>query len=184
MKLRMDQQPALIGLDITKAKVQLQTTAGRVEIETNPAQLDIQSPDPQLHIDQSQCFADKGFKSISRFMTDWVAEARSDYMSGLARIVSKGNQLAKIKGASIADIAGSGVGELPRFNVQAIPKQPPVITCEVHPVQIDYQAAKVNTNYIPAIVESNNQPGRVETYLKQKPALKINWVGNNVDSIA
>jgi len=184
LELRIDRQPALIGLNITKAQVQLQTDPGRVEIVTSPAQLDIQSPDPRLHIDQSQCFGDKGFKSISRFMNDWLAEVQSDYMSGLARIASEGDQLAKIRGSSIADIASSHFCQQRDFNLQMIPKQPPVITCEVYPVQIDYQAAEVNINYMPASVESNNQPGQVTTYLIQKPALDINWVGKNVDTRA
>jgi len=182
LELRINRQPALIGLNITQAKVQLQTTPGRVEIETIPAQLDIQSPRPQLHIDQSQCFADKGFKSPERVTADQVSKAQADYMSGLDRIASEGDQLSKIKATSIADIAGSHSGQQYDFNVQCVPKQPPIINCEVYPVQFNNQAAKVNVNYIPANVELNYQPSQVETFLRQKATLEINWVGNNIDS--
>jgi hypothetical protein len=172
----------MIGLNITKAQVRLQTTPGRVEIDTSPAQLQIHSPSPQLHIDQSQCFADKGYKYPARFMADQVADAQSDYMAGLGRVASEGDQLAKIKGASVADIASSHFCQQKTFNMVSLPKQPPEINCEVYPVQLSYQPAQVNTNYIPAIVESNSQPGQVETYLLQKPSLEINWLGNNIDT--
>jgi len=174
----------MIGLNIIEARVDLQTTPGQVNIETTPARLDLHSPTPVLHIDQRQCFADKGLRNIDAFMANWVAEAQSDYMTGLSRVVSNGNQLAGFKNCSIADIVNSGSGQMPDFATKCVPQQPPDIYCEVYPVQFNNQAAKVNFEYIPARVESNSQPGQVETYLIQKPLLEISWVGKKLDTRA
>lgn len=183
-KLLINRQPAMIGLNISKARVDLQTTPGQVNIETTPAMLDIQSPDPVLHIDQRQCFADKGMKSIDTFMTDWVAESRSDFISGLSRMVAQGDQLAAFKSCSIADVVNADAGQMPDFAVKCVPQQPPEISCEVYQVQFNNQAGEVHFEYIPARVEANSQPGQVETYLLQKPSLEINWVGENIDTRA
>jgi len=182
LRLNMHQQYAQIGLNITKARLQLQTTPGKPEIQTIPAQLDIRSPRPQLHIDQSECFADKGYKSPFRLGDDLAAEAWSDYSAGIARMASEGDQLADFKNNTIANVVSSHFCQPAEFNVQCVPKQPPIINCEVYPVQFNNQAAQVNINYVPANVESNYQPGVVETYLRQKATLEISWVGNNIDS--
>ncbi|NLW90813.1 MAG: hypothetical protein GXY34_04360 [Syntrophomonadaceae bacterium] len=184
LELRINRQPAMIGLNITKAQVDLQTTAGQVNMETTPAKLDIHSPAPVLHIDQRQCFADKGMKSIDRFMSDWVAEAHSDFVTGLSRTASEGDQLARFRSCSIADIVNSDSGQMPDFVLKSVPQQPPEIWCEVYPVQFNNQAGEVHFDYIPARVEANSQPGQVETYLLQKPFLEINWVGKNIDTRA
>lgn len=184
LELRINRQPAMIGVNITQARVDLQTTPGQMNIETIPARLDIHSPAPVLHIDQRQCFADKGMRNIELVLADWVAEARADFASGLSRIASEGDQLVDFKNCTIADIVYSTIGQMPEFNIKSVPQQPPEISCDVSPVQFNNQAGKVNFDYIPAKVEENSQPGRVETYLLQEPVLEINWVGQNIDTWA
>lgn len=177
MELRINRQPALIGLNIAKARLEFQTTPGQVDLETTPGQLDIKSSAPRLHIDQSQCFADKDSKSPAQFAAGQVAEAKSDYMAGLNRRVAEGDQLAQIIGPSIIDIIKSQFNQQKAFNLQCVSVKPPEISCEVYPVEINYQAAVIQNNYRPAYVEYNSQPGKVETYLIQKPFLEISWVG-------
>lgn len=184
VELRITQQYARIGVNTTPVSMNFQSSRAKIESTTVPAQLEIESPRPVLHIDQSQCFADAGLKSPSCFTAERAAEGHQGIMEAIERISAKGDQLAKIKGASVADIALQRTTETHVYDVKAIPQQPPEIRCEVYPVKFDYQPAQIERTVTPASIDTAITPGRVDIYLLQQNHLEINWRGNNYDQTA
>ncbi|MEN6327258.1 MAG: DUF6470 family protein [Syntrophomonas sp.] len=184
MQLRIDQQFAQIGVRTTLANLQFSSSPAQVQIKTTPGKLEIESPRPKIHIDQSQCFANAGLKSPARLSADRASEGYSATMEAIARISSEGDQLARIKGTSLADIALSHSSETHEFDVKAIPQQPPEISFETYPVQFSYQPAEVQIDANPSQIDTCIEPGYAETYLLQKNYLNITWVGDNYDKIA
>jgi len=186
MQLRIEHQFGQVGINASRASLNLTATRAQLEMDTQPARLEIDAEPPRIHIDQSQCFADAGLRSPARFAAYKKEQAQQDFAEGVAKIVSKGDELQKINKASIADVAReqSPLNARVEYNVKAIPQQPPEIWFDLSPVRFNYQPAAVTIKVRPGEVRADYQPAVTEIYEKQKALLKIEWVGNNYDEKA
>ncbi|PKM77592.1 MAG: hypothetical protein CVU90_07010 [Firmicutes bacterium HGW-Firmicutes-15] len=186
IQLRIEQQYAMIGMDIRKPSINLHSTLPSIELQTSPAELEMESPRPRIHIDQRQCFADAGLKSPSVLSEDCVARARSQALEGIGRRVSEGNQLAKINGATVADVAGNSYifEDKVDFNCTAIPKQRPEISFDLQPVAVNFRRGEVQLQLRRGTVENNFEWGKVDIYLRQKNYVKMYCAEPNINASA
>ncbi|MEN6390751.1 MAG: DUF6470 family protein [Syntrophomonas sp.] len=181
MQLRMTSQLARIGLDISKPTLTFQSTKPQVELAITPARLDITSPKPKVIIDQSQCFADEGRRGLLDFALYCTDYSRSEFSDAIDKRVSDGNNLAAIyAGSSIADLGKEAMQDEHIFEIRAIPQQPPKIEADVQPVSINYEPARVDTSLNKGIIEHQAQWGKVETYLKQRNYIDIQWIDEHI----
>lgn len=173
LRLNINQQYAQIGLNIKEPQIKLQSTLPRVEIQTNPAVLQIESPGPVLHIDQTQCFAESGLKNNAALREDLVSRARSNILEDIAAIASEGDQLAKIRGATIGTVIANRCPKSREFTMVSMPQSRPQISFETSLPTINYRPAVLDFNLNEGQVDSNLDWGKVDLYLQQKNSIKM-----------
>ena len=173
LRLNINQQYAKIGLNIREPMLNLHSTLPGVELQTTPAVLEIESPRPVLHIDQSQCFAESGLKGRDALLQSLVSQARSDILQDIATIAGEGDQLAKIKGASIGAVIADRRPKNHEFTMVSMPESRPQISFETYPINLNFSPAKVDLHLNRGMVDSNLDWGKVELYLEQKNSIKM-----------
>lgn len=185
MQLQMRSQMALIGLEISKPFLHLRITKPQINLEIKEPELHIRSLHPVLHIDQTQCFADAGKRTLSAFTAYYADRGWADALEGIARRAQEGDLLAQIhKGYTIEDMAAQDLGKVDEFNVTAIPKQPPRIWVDTYPVEYEFIRGYVENRAQMGSVEGELQRGKVDVYLRQQNYLEINWVENKINMVA
>jgi hypothetical protein len=183
-----------IRINSTKGKIGLQTTKPIQEIQQAPAELTIQQPKAELEIDrtpsrltidQTKAWEDMDLKHISRRIEEFAQNGYQDWLEGLARVSSQGDELMMIEhgGTPLADQAETNSLTMQHeFGLGWIPSH--------FSVKIDYKPTQLDINWKthePNINVEINKPihnytrGKVETYLKQRPELAIDFVGGKIN---
>lgn len=176
LQIRIDQQFAQIGLNITKPFLAMQTTQPQIELTIEEPKLEIHSPRPKVYIDQRECFADKDRRTPEAFSAYWAGIAKNKAIEAIATISSEGDMLGQIeRGITIEDIAAQAMDNMVDFNVTAVPKQPPKIEADVRPVEVKLHRGTVDLKLHRGRVEHNFQWGKVNVYIEQQNYLKISW---------
>lgn len=182
LQLRIEQEFARLGLNIKKPFLLLRNVQPEIELRIEKPELRLHSPRPKVYIDQRRCFADMEKRTLDEFMRYHAQLGREQVLQAIGDIAEEGDMLARIEeGVRLEDLAEKGFGEGADFNVTAIPKQPPDITWEVHPVEVEFVPGRVDLELKRGRVENYFTPGQVEVYLEQKNYIRIDWVGENLD---
>ncbi|MBC7075359.1 MAG: hypothetical protein H5T98_04690 [Syntrophomonadaceae bacterium] len=184
MELRIDQQFARIGLNITEPFLSLKTTLPKIELKTEKPEIRIQAPLPQVFIDQSECFADMNKRRPLEFAWHMAGLAREQVLQAIDGIVAEGNMLAAIeKGTTIADLAEmKGQNEID-YNVACVPQHRPKIDVEIQPVEVQLIRGEIELKLYRGQVHTWLSQGKVEVYMQKKPEIKIEWIGNVYDQV-
>lgn len=182
LQLRIEQEFARLGLSIKRPFLYLRNVQPEIELRTEKPELRLHSPRPKVYIDQRRCFADMEKRTLDEFLRYHAQLGREQALRAIGDIAQEGDMLARIeKGVRLEDVAEEGFGEMADFNVTAIPKQPPDITWEVHPVEVEFIPGRVEVELRRGQVENHFEMGKVEVYLEQKNYIRIDWVGENLD---
>ncbi|MDD3269963.1 MAG: DUF6470 family protein [Syntrophomonadaceae bacterium] len=186
MDIKINQQAALIGLNIQKPQVKLSITPPKENVSYSMAEVRVSSSDPKVWVDMTQVWADIGLKDIKQFSSYTVSLGRSVSMEGIARRVQEGRSLAAIdEGGTVAGVVKSRVraeAECP-FTIAFIPEHAPEITPEVENLEIEAQPGGVSLSCEQGGVENDAPWAKVDMYLLQKPYFDIKWVGSHYDAI-
>lgn len=178
-QIRMQSQLAEIQIHTTNAKQQIKQPKADLVIHQPPAQLSIQTTPAKLDIDQSKAWEDMNLMSILKRNDRHAQEGMNAVMQGTARRASEGTELMKIENGGqplISQAVRNGHDQMKSLGIKFIPS--------TFAVKFNYQPAEVNidveTNQ--PIIEAttnqpiiNYQPGSVETSLKQREDLQINF---------
>ncbi|MBO8159041.1 DUF6470 family protein [Thermosyntropha sp.] len=182
MQLRIEQQFVQIGLNIKEPFLPLKTTLPKINLEIKEPKLNMHISHPKVYIDQRRCFADVERRSLPDFISYYAQLGREQVLRAIGDIAEEGDSLAAIeKGVTIEELAEKGFGEPADFNVTAVPKQPPEITWDVRPVEIEFIPGQVDLELVRGKVENYFEPGKVEVYIAQQNYIKIDWVGDKID---
>ncbi|PLT31069.1 DUF6470 family protein [Peribacillus deserti] len=181
-----------IRLESTKGQIELRTIQPKQSIEQKPADLSIEQPKAELRIkttpgrltiDQAKAREDVDLKSMFKRTEEAAQQGYQDWLSGLARVASDGEELMKIENGfhALANQAKSN-SESPiyDFNIGWIPSEGSVkINYEPAKVSIeaDPQKPRINVNVNKPFHEYT--PGRTEVSLKQYPSLKIDFTNHD-----
>ncbi len=182
--VRIHQQYAQIGMDIKEPAINLRSTLPQVVLETQPARLEMSSPRPKVHIDQSQCFADANMRTPEALKDYLISLARSATMNAIAAIAGKGDALADFKNTTVASYSASNSVHTHEFEAKAIPQQPPNISFETYPVQVEYQPGTIDLQLNRGMVDSQLDWGKVNIYMKQKNYVQFEYAGKIVSAVA
>ena len=182
--VRIHQQYAQIGMNIKKPVLKMHSTLPQVVLETQPAQLVMSSPGPKIHIDQRQCFADANMRTPEALKDYLFSLARSATLEAIGAIAGKGDAMADFKNITVASYSASNSVHFHEFEAKAIPQQPPEISFETYPVQVDYQPASVDIQLQRGLVESELDWGKVNVYMQQKNYIQFEYAGKIVSAVA
>ncbi|HBQ25208.1 MAG TPA: hypothetical protein DD791_02335 [Syntrophomonas sp.] len=184
LQIRIDQQYARMGLDIQKPFLALNITHPKIELDIQEPRLEIHSPRPRLYIDQSQCFADMDKRTPSQFSRYYADLGMQAALEAIGDIAGEGDMLGHIeKGTTLEEIAATKMDNWVDFNVTAVPKQPPEISWDIRPVEIELIRGQVDLTLDRGIVENNLQWGKVNLYIEQKNYLKLSWYDTKLNQV-
>lgn len=181
--LRITKTDALIGINTTPAKVKISQPKAELEMHQKQAKVIINTEPAKIKIDQTQCFNEAGLKNNEAFFADMVQRSTQDLLEGIARTISEGDFLASIenKTDAVAEIAANNSIKTYDFNVDFIPKSRPKIDVVGGTIDIQVDEGYVEIKAKPNMPIFDVEVGGIEFYLRQKPDLKIEFVGNEVD---
>lgn len=169
-------QPAQLSIQQPKADLQMDQYLGEVEIEKTPL---------EIHIDQQQCRNEIGIKDLRTLTADLTQEAREKVIEAIGLIAEAGTRIMRIEdgGNPIVEMAQE-IGNPPPvdFNVDTIPKSRPIIEFTGGELHFNVQPARTNIQVTPRkpIIEATLP--KVQGYMKQWPAVKIEYLGHNLDT--
>jgi hypothetical protein len=181
--LRITTTDALIGINTTPTKLKISQPRADIEMHTKQAMVIMKTEPIQIKIDQSQCFNEAGLKNNEAFTEDIVQRAAQAVLDGMARSSTEGDYMANIENKSnaIAEIAADNSITTYDFNVDFIPKSRPKIEFVGGNVDIQVDEGYVDLKVTPNKPIIDVEVGGIEFYLRQKPDIKIEYVGDKVD---
>lgn len=181
MQLRITTVPSLIGIRTQPAKVKIQNPQPVLQMKQQP-RLNIETELPKVHIDQYKCFAELGYKNFLDLARSGAQRGYQRAMEYIAQTAQDGDRLAAIElcGNTIADIAEERSYHVPETEPISLPFPKPrfFVTGKV---SIDYQPGKVHFSAVVHPVRYDVIPHKVEIYLRQYPAISIEYTGHYID---
>jgi hypothetical protein len=181
--IRISRIDGLIGINTTHAKMSISQPKADFEMSTKLPKVQIHIEPIQIQIDQQQCFNESGLKDYSTLTRDNAMEAKQAALAGIARRVDEGNLMAAIENGNdaIAEIAYNNSFTTHIFNMETMPKSRPVIDFVGGTVDIRVDEGFVDIKSKPNKPIIDVEVGDVEIYLRQKPELNIEFIGNELD---
>ena len=185
MDLRITQTYGQIGIETYRSHIEIKQNPPKAHIEQRPPELTIDRKPPKVYIDQTQCFAESGLKPALQLASDFYREGLQAVLEGIGRVAEEGTRLRSIEkgGNPIADIAYEKSQRNYRLEMVQMPKSKPDIQWDMGHLNIDWKPnpARIEWDiHTRALITANRH--RVDIYMRQWPDIKIEYVGNNVDS--
>ncbi len=186
-QIRLESTFAKIGIQTEKPIQTIEQPKAIQTIEQPKAQLSIETVPARLTIDQTEAWAQLGFKTIPRLVEENAQNGKQTAMEGIARRVRQGDELMEIE---------SGINPFPSQAIENGYKPEAQLSIGWIPshgsVNIHYQPADVQINATPQKPNIDLQvrkpihdytPGKVNIYLEQKNTLKIDFVNLFTESV-
>ncbi|MDA8233880.1 MAG: DUF6470 family protein [Clostridia bacterium] len=183
MDIRITQRFAQIGIDWALPELLIKAPPPDMTLQQQAPDIIITIDYPEVHIDQTQTFAEIGLKKIIPLERELAQEAQVTVVNGIGRRANEGDLLASQVGFGnkiFADIAESNLPQIKESNIDIIPRTPPSITASGG-IRVQAVMGDVSVDMPPNLPEIEANLGYVKIYLEQKPYLKIDFVGNNID---
>lgn len=185
MDLRITTQNGFIGINTTPGKMNIDYGKSNYNLQTRNPKIDMEITQPKVKIDQTKPLAEIGLKNIFDFTSSNVQKGRQAAFRGIGKIAKQGDELARIEMGSniIASQAEYNAFEQNKkeVNIDFIPKSRPKIELKEGKVNINVQEGEVDIQSKPQDVNLNLNRGKVEIYLRQKPFIDIEYIGNHLD---
>lgn len=185
MDLRITTTHGSIGMNITQGKMNIDYGKSNFDIQTKNSKIDMEITQPKVNIDQSKPMREMGLKNIFDFIDTNVQRGRRAALSGIAKTVHQGNELARIETGSSPISSQARYNAFDQFkkevNIGFIPKSRPEINLDEGSVNINVERGEVNVQSKSQEVNLNCILGKVEIYLRQKPFIDVEYIGNNLD---
>ena len=183
--LKIDSRSAQIGINFRLPVVDLNIHQPQGKAYIKDPQLNIRAEAATLEIDQTRCFEEVGYYKPVSFGKKVYNESKKKTLQAIKKIATDGNMLARIEKhpKAIATIAKRDFNQTKGYNVAMVPKTPPDITVHKGHLQISSEEGTVSIERAQWSVTVNPSHEAVNIYLKQKPELNIEYLGNRVDLV-
>lgn len=181
--LRIEQSYAKIGIETTKPQYMAESRQSRLKLEQTHAKIEIDKQEPRVIIDQHECFATAGLKNDYERAVEAAQDAKQQVMEYIAKNAADGDMLASIEsgGNPIAEIAERDSYNQHEFNIDLIPKARPRIEVSGGDIHFNLNEGQVKSQVEEGFLNTRFTEGSIRKYLLQKPSIRINFVGNNID---
>lgn len=183
MPLRITTTPAQLGIIRHDALLSIRQPKAEMEISTVKPEVNINFDHVRVFIDQSQCFSEAGLKNVFELTRENAMLGRQAALEGIASFVDEGNSLAMIhnKADAVVEIAAAKTFPPPAdFNITFIPQSRPKIEFEGG-LSFDPRPGRVDLEVTIRPPEISATRPELKFYLIQKPELRIELVGSNLD---
>ncbi|MTH55059.1 hypothetical protein GKZ89_16770 [Bacillus mangrovi] len=143
-QIRIQSTPGKIGHTTIQPRMEQQQPKPSLSIQQPKADLTIETTKGELSIDTTEARADVDLKHISRRIQEFAQQGYQDWLEGMARVSSQGDDLMKIEngGNPIPEQArANSESPIYDFNIAFIPR-----------------AGGVKLNYTPAQVKIDAEP--------------------------
>ncbi|WP_112181905.1 MULTISPECIES: DUF6470 family protein [Paraliobacillus] len=178
-QIRLQTRAAQISIQHTEGQQQIRQPKAQQTIQQPKGDLKINTTPSRLSIDQSEAWADLGFKSVKRMTREQAQEGKQAVFAAISRRIQQGEELMKIEngGNPISKQAVDNSQDPPKqFNIGWIPSAGSVKTSyQPAKVNIQYTAQKANIQTQAQKPTTNYQPGAVDVSLAQKNQLDIDF---------
>lgn len=178
-QIRIQSQPALIGIRTNDAQLQIDSGPAKLSIQQPKADLQISTKQGRLTIDQKKALADVGIIPTRESVEKNATESLQKAMEGSKKRRHQGDMMMKIEngGNPIPKIAEqNGHRPMKTFNIGWIPSLD-AVKFHYEPAEVHINA-KANKPIIHSEQTRNQfhyQAGSVETYLRQQNELNIDF---------
>ena len=183
-KLQIEQQRAEIGIKQTPGQMLIQQPPPQVTMKTEPAQVHIDRELSKLYIDQSRAWAAYALIPPVTATKTIVDKVKEIYPQIVAKIAQDGDRMADIhlSGNVFAELAREWPRQLTEFDI-AGPASRLNVDLKFIPEQLEMHVEGGHFYYEvePQKPRIEHVPARVDIYLRQRPYIKIEWVGQHVD---
>lgn len=183
-KLHIEQQRAQIGIDQFPGEMRLEQPPAQITMKTEAARVHMDRELSRLHIDQSRAWAAYAILPPVSVTKTIVDKVKLIYPQVVAKIARDGDRMADFHRSNnvFAELAKEWprplteydiAGQASRLNVdlEFIPEQ----------LEMHVEGGKLHYEVEPQKPRLEHVPARVDVYLRQKPYIRIDWVGQHVD---
>ncbi|NLM96926.1 MAG: hypothetical protein GX175_04840 [Halanaerobiaceae bacterium] len=180
-QIRIEQQHALIGLDIKKPD--LKTIQGKplLQIKREMGKLDIETDHVEINVDNYPSYYDLGYRKPADISKDIAGKGREVYLEYVKRTSINGDRLMRIEeNTTISDIAVD----------ETFSGEKEVNLAWIRGPEIDVIKAELSMEYTPGRIIFYSQLaqtrvdldwGKVNVYLKQYPHIDIQVIGGELN---
>jgi hypothetical protein len=191
MGLSIQTTPAKIAIERVPARIDHKSTSARLELRQKPPVVNMKTEHVRVLIDQYECFAEEGLKNNYDLTRDQAQYAYQKVMEYIARVAEDGDAMAKIgsKANIMIDIATRNSVTTHEFGMVTIPMSRPKIdvvggTVEFDPEPINDRGMRsgVSMTFIPAQMDFNYIPGKLNISVVSYGSIDIKYTGNSVDN--
>ncbi|WP_432662666.1 DUF6470 family protein [Wukongibacter baidiensis] len=185
MDLKITMRQGLIGLNVNQGTMNIDYGKSNYKMKTRDPKIDMEITQPEVMIDQTIPLAEIGLKKVTELIKTSARNGRQECLEGIGKIVQQGNELSRID---------TGVDPIPsqakynafdqkmkEVNIDFIPKSRPEITLNEGKVEINLQEGDVDIESKPQDVHLDLNRAKVEVYIRQKPFIDIEYIGNSLD---
>ena len=177
----IEQQRAVIGITQQRPWIEVQeSTRPVLALQRQMPRLEISGGGVSVRIDQTECFAERGYKPPAAFADECVRAGRQAAQDGVARRTAEGDFLASIEQeAGIADLV---ISEECEVVLALLPRTRPTIEVLEEPLQFTVAPGRVTLDFTPGTVsvEVPSWP-YLRVYLQQEPFIRIRAVPEKID---
>lgn len=184
MELRINQRPAIIGINITNSEIQVQQKAAQFNLRADAPQIHLKNREGHFKIDYTDCNEAIGYYGPSSFSEKAASDGQIAVARGIDRIVSEGNAMEDVhKNGFIIPRLGAQDAWGGRGEVDVAFKPAPDVIFQPGELSARFQGENVKVSADSGSVTVQATPGLVQAYLKQAPEFDIEYVGNNIDTL-
>lgn len=183
-RMQIEQQRAEIGLDQFPGEMRIEQPHAQITMETESAQVHIDRELSELHIDQSRAWAAYALIPPVTVTKTIVNNVKQIYPQIVAKIARDGDRMADfhLSNNVFAELAKEWPRELNEYDI-AGPASRFNVDLEYIPEQLEMyvEGGRFHYEVQPQKPQIEHVPARVDVYLRQKPYIRIDWVGQHVD---
>ncbi|ASS73934.1 hypothetical protein CIG75_02360 [Tumebacillus algifaecis] len=175
--------PARHEINIKRPQMDMHPDRAPLELDVKDAKLELlRAAQVKIDIDTSQMRADIGYKPVVQFVSDAADKGRQDWLSGVDRIVSEGNQISRYdQGTRVGHLADQRL-QRDEVSINIKPVSAPVFNVEITPRQSEFTPGHVRVNYKQWSVNTEHEWGTVTGRMIQYPDLVFSLKGNLYDT--
>jgi hypothetical protein len=166
-----------IGMESTPGRLEITNEPSQISIQNTPARLQVQREKPAVIIDASECWNERGHKTLERFLADNTAYSKSKVTENIAAAASQGRRMADI-GRSldtrllIAQIAKEKCARPVELRFTRIPESRPQVQA-IGYLDINWTGGDIQFDISRHQVSTRYERRQLNIYLQAKPRIYI-----------
>jgi len=180
-KIKIDQQLAEIGLQITPAHMSINRPRLKMKITTEPSRMEIESQSPSFKVNRKKINSESGLKSPIEMVSSYKNAGRAAALKAMKTSGKEGDFLGntRIRGDRIAKLSRSkamkSATKKKQIDLQLMPKSSPEVEWDKGYMRINWSKHSVvidwDGEYMPQVTVDPKYS--VEVYMRTEPYFRV-----------